>query len=104
MATSTPSHSSMVPVREKVVYDLSDMAPWREFAVILFNDEEHSMPEVTLQLMKALRCAIARAQSLMLTVHNTGRATVAIVARPRAFTIAKVLREIDLRVSLRQLN
>ena len=104
MATSTPSRSSTAPTKAPITYDLSDMEPLREFAVILFDDDEHEMAQVTLQLVKALQCSVARAQSLMLTAHNTGRATVAIVARPRAFSIAKVLRQIDLHVSLRQLN
>ena len=94
------------PVKEKktVVFDLSQMEPWREFAVTLFNDASHSMDQVTLQLMKALECTAGRAHAIMMEAHRNGSALVIIAVRPRATRIAQILREIDLRVTLRQIN
>ncbi|HBF33575.1 TPA: hypothetical protein DDW35_03320 [Candidatus Sumerlaeota bacterium] len=94
------------PVKEKkeTAFDLSQMEPWREFAVTLFNDESHSMDQVTLQLMKALDCTAGRAHSITMEAHHKGSALVVITARPRATRIVQILREIDLHVTLRQIN
>lgn len=90
--------------REKIAYDLSEMKPWREFAVILFNDEEHTFQQVEIQLMRALECQFALAQSLAHRVHARGHAVVAITNHDRAFRIAGILKQIELRVALRRIN
>lgn len=100
-ALPTPTQA---PQSEEIVFDLSHMQPWREFAVILHNDEEHSMDEVVVQLVKALNCTFPRAQELMLRVHNEGRATVAITNRSKAERIATILKQIELSVTMRQIN
>jgi ATP-dependent Clp protease adapter protein ClpS len=92
------------PARPEVEYDLSALEPWREFAVVLYNDDVHDQGEVVRQLMLALECPPARAHGLMLEAHNSGRATVAITNRQRAVRIASILRQIELRVSIHQVN
>jgi len=93
-----------VLVEREVEYDLSHLEPWREYSVILYNDDEHSMYEVAAQLMKALGCPLENAWTLMLKAHKDGQAVVAVAGQPRAVRIAAILRQINLRVSLRQLN
>jgi len=102
--SSTSSPTKEAPASQEVVPDLSQMTPWREYAVILFNDDEHSFEEVITQLLKALHCSPGRAYELTLRVHNEGRATVAVAGRERALQIASILKQIDLKVALRQLN
>lgn len=92
------------PEKRRASLDLSDMEPWREYAVILHNDEEHSQAEVILQLVKALACTFTRARDLMFEAHSNGRATVTIAPREKALKVASVLRQIDLTVTLRQTN
>jgi len=104
MPRSPADRPAETPSQDKIHYDLSDMKPWREYAVILFNDEEHSVPEVELQLVRALGCHLARARVLTARVHTNGSAVVALTHRERAFQIAVILRQINLRVGLRQTN
>ena len=103
---TVPGEGSGMPrgAPAEIEFDLSQMGPWREYAVVLHNDEVHSDVEVVIQIVKALHCSFSRAQELMLTAHRMGRATVAITDRERAFRIAGVLRQIDLQVTLRQIN
>ena len=59
MAESThSSQTTRKPDRQTGEFDLSEMQPWREYAVILHDDEEHSPTEVVLQLGKALAWAL----------------------------------------------
>ena len=89
---------------EKIRYDLSDLGPWREFAVVLHNDEEHSQLEVVVQLMKALECPQSVAFTLMRRVEEAGKAVVATASRERAMRIGTVLQRIGLTVEVRQIN
>lgn len=91
-------------VPSTVEYDLSEMEPWREYAVILFNDEVHSYEEVVVQLIRALQCTVARAYELMLRVDRSGQAVVSIASKQKAMHIATILAQIDLKVALKQLN
>ena len=106
---SVPSSSpadTQAPVKEKKKchYDLSQMQPWREFAVVLCDDDEHSMDEVVFQIIKALQCSLQRAQEIMMKAHQSGRATVIIASRARATQVAGILRQINLDVLMRQIN
>ncbi|MBN1866999.1 ATP-dependent Clp protease adaptor ClpS [Candidatus Sumerlaeota bacterium] len=113
-AAGSPAHSPAVPEapaapvespgRPKIEYDIGAMEPRREFAVVLYNDDDHDMLSVVRQLMLALECPASRAHALMLEAHNSGRVTVAIASRGRAIRIATILRQIDLRVSIHQVN
>jgi ATP-dependent Clp protease adapter protein ClpS len=84
--------------------DLEGLQPWREYEVILFNDDVHSMDEVIEQIVRALSCTSTLAEQIMMKAHSDGQAVVAVAGRPKALRIASVLRQIQLRVSLRQLN
>lgn len=102
-STST-STSTETRVKEKIHFDLSHMRPWREHAVILHDDDEHSQDQVIVQLMKALGCHSGLAFTLMRKVESRGKASVAFAPRQRAQEIAEVLRQIRLHVVLRQIN
>ena len=104
MTSISSTTTTDVPTTRKTTFDLSEMEPWREFAVILFDDEVHSQDEVVAQLMKALECSMGRASFLMRKVEESNKATIAIVSREKAVYISRVLRQIDLQVELRQIN
>lgn len=69
-------------------------------AVILYNDETHTMEQVAEQLIKALDCDVERACIIMLQAHFFGKSTV--IKAPLAICepIAKVLGEINLSVDV----
>jgi ATP-dependent Clp protease adapter protein ClpS len=92
------------PPAADVRYDLADLGPWREFVVVLHNDEEHSQVEVVVQLMKALVCSQPVAYGLMRRVEAAGKAVVATAPRERALRIGSVLQQIRLTVEVRQIN
>lgn len=104
MPSIPPSTTTDAPAKKKIVFDLSQMQPWREFAIILFDDEVHSQGEVIGQLMKALECSLARACFLMHQVEEAAQATIAIAPREKALHISGILRQIELQVQLRQIN
>ena len=102
--TASPTSPETQTTTQEVLYDLSQMRPWREFSVVLFDDEVHSQDEVVIQLMKALQCSLGRAHNLMRQAEQAGKTTVAITHREHAMRITEILRQIDLRVRLRQIN
>jgi len=68
--------------------------------VILFNDEIHTFEEVIGQLIKALRCDSAKAESLTLEVHQTGRAAVFTGPMDGCVKVSGVLEEISLHTQI----
>jgi ATP-dependent Clp protease adaptor protein ClpS len=70
------------------------------YRVMLFNDEDHSMEEVVQQVMKALRCPRLDAEYITQRAHHSGRAVVTITDKSEAERIARILREIQLRVQV----
>ena len=68
----------------------------RLYNCILFNDEVHSMDEVTLQIMKAITCTLQEAMNIMLEAHKNGRAVVCSGHKERCEHAAAVLEEIRL--------
>ena len=98
-----PAETEAPPASE-IQFDLSDLGPWREFVVVLHNDEEHSQLEVVVQLMKALQCSQPVAYALMRQVEKAGKAVVATAPRERALRIGSVLQQIGLTVEVRQVN
>ncbi len=104
MTEFTTSKPAEAPAKKGLTFDLGQMEPWREFAVVLHDDMVHDQKEVVCQLMKALNCSFQRAHAHMRRAENNGKAIVAITNRQRAFEIAGVLKQIDLRVVLRQIN
>lgn len=69
--------------------------------VILFNDEVHTFEEVINQLLKALRCAIARAEELTWEVHNNGQAVVFEGPIAKCMEVSSVLEEIELMTQIK---
>lgn len=102
-STASPPQTEAPPAAD-VRYDLADLGPWREFVVVLHNDQEHSQFEVVVQLMKALECSQPVAYGLMRRVEAAGKAVVATAPRERALRIGSVLQQIRLTVEVRQIN
>jgi ATP-dependent Clp protease adaptor protein ClpS len=74
----------------------------KPYNVVLFNDENHDMMEVTAQLMKATRCSSSDAYRIMMEAHNTGRAIAFSGGLERCELVASVLEEIKLGTSIEQ--
>jgi ATP-dependent Clp protease adapter protein ClpS len=64
--------------------------------VILFNDEDHDMNEVTAQIIKAIHCDAGRAFQIMMEAHKSGRAVVISGSLERCEHVSSVLEEIRL--------
>ena len=63
---------------------------------LLFNDEHHSMDEVTLQIIKAIHCDAGRAAQIMMAAHNSGSAVVITAGLEKCELVASILEEIRL--------
>lgn len=68
--------------------------------VILFNDESHSMQEVSRQIIKAIHCGVEKAMNIMFEAHSTGRAIVFTGNRERCELVESILSEIQLRTAI----
>lgn len=68
--------------------------------VILYNDEEHTFDEVIGQIIKAIRCDSARAETLTWEVHNTGKAAVFEGPMDDCLQVSHVLEEIALHTQI----
>jgi ATP-dependent Clp protease adapter protein ClpS len=71
--------------------------PW---AVILFNDEDHTFDDVAGQLQKAIGCSRDEGYAFAHTVDTEGQATVYKGDLDACERIASVLEEIQLKVKL----
>lgn len=72
------------------------------YNVVLFNDESHSMEEVTIQIIKAIHCSTERAMSIMAEAHTNGRAIVFTGTKERCELVEEVLAEIRLGTKIEQ--
>jgi ATP-dependent Clp protease adaptor protein ClpS len=79
---------------------LTEISLGQPHKVILFNDENHSMDEVTFQIMKAIRCDAERAFGIMMEAHNTGRAIVFSGVLERCELVASILEQIRLGTTI----
>jgi ATP-dependent Clp protease adapter protein ClpS len=68
--------------------------------VILYDDDEHTIEEVALQLELATGCSESKAMSLTMQVHNTGRATVFDGEMVNCLRVSSVLEEIALHTEI----
>jgi ATP-dependent Clp protease adapter protein ClpS len=68
--------------------------------VILFNDEDHSMAEVSRQIIKAIHCGVEKAMNIMFEAHSKGRAIVFTGNRERCELVESILSEIQLRTQI----
>jgi ATP-dependent Clp protease adaptor protein ClpS len=91
-----PSASSPA-VEETEKTDSGEESPWR---VILFNCECHSFDQVEVQLIKAIRCTIARARAIAWEVHTKGLCVVYEGPLERCEAVAEVLGSIGLLVKV----
>ena len=71
--------------------------PWQ---VVLFNDEDHSIDEVILQIQKATGYSLERAVEITMRVHNKGKAVVYIGSKEDCEKVAGVLNQIKLIVQV----
>ena len=76
---------------------LGSDSPW---AVILFNDEEHTFNDVATQLQKAIGCSLDRGYEFANTVHTEGQALVFQGNLEKCERVAAVLEDIRLKVKL----
>ena len=68
--------------------------------VILFNDDIHSFDEVIGQIIKAIGCDTAMAESLTLEVHNNGKAMIFEGPMDDCLKVSHVLEEIALNTQI----
>ena len=68
--------------------------------VILFNDQVHTFDEVIGQLIKAIGCDSAKAESIAWEVHNTGKAVAFEGPMNECLRISHVLEEIALHTQI----
>lgn len=71
------------------------------WAVILFNDDQHDMVEVTVAIMAATGFDQDTAWAIMERAHKDGKAIVVITDQPEAEKVASVLRSAKLTVELK---
>lgn len=70
--------------------------------LILFNDDHHDMLEVSLQIMKAIKCSSNKAASIMLEAHTNGKAVAFTGSREVCELKESILAEIQLRTEIEQ--
>ena len=68
--------------------------------VLLFNDDVHTFEEVIAQLIKALRCTMAKAEGLAAEAHNNGKAVVFTGELMRCMEVSNILEEIQLMTQI----
>ena len=70
------------------------------YKLILFNDDEHDVLEVSMQLIKALQCTAEKATQIMFEAHKTGQAVALVGTKEKVQKAARVLEEIDLKIDI----
>lgn len=66
--------------------------------VILYNDDQHNMEEVVMQLMKATGYPVQRCVEIMMEAHLHGRAVAFSGEMEECEKVAAILRQIRLQV------
>lgn len=67
---------------------------------ILYNDEWHTFDEVIVQIRKAIKCSMEKAESLTWEVHNKGKACIYEGDLSECLRISSVLEEISLHTQV----
>jgi ATP-dependent Clp protease adaptor protein ClpS len=75
--------------------------PWN---VILLNDDWHTLDEVMLQLVKATRYAIEKAEKIALKAHSNGKTVCYTGTKERCRYVASVLEEIQIGVKMERMS
>ena len=86
---------SSTDIIEKEDVDISSLFG-KPYHTILFDDDHHSMEEVSSQIVKAIHCSSNRASEIMLDAHKNGRAIVITTHKERCEHVASILDEIRL--------
>ncbi len=68
--------------------------------VILYDDDEHTMDEVALQIMKAIACNAVRANVLTWEVHTRGKAVIYSGDMSECLRVSGILEEIGLHTQV----
>jgi ATP-dependent Clp protease adaptor protein ClpS len=89
-----------VVLKEDLEQQTSDTGSDFAWRTILFNCDCHSFEDVEIQLIKAIRCTLARAESYAMEVHTKGSAVVYTGPRERCEAVAMVLEAIGLLVKV----
>lgn len=102
VAQTARSLTDAPPVAESIIRQIQELdgEGLPAFRVILFNDEEHSMDQVALQVQKATGCCLEKAEAIMLEAHRTGQAIVYSGDLEACNKVAGILQQIGLRVSV----
>jgi len=88
------------PVIEREEEKGIDVAIQEPAKVILFNDEVHTFDDVIGQLIKALGCDVAKAESFAWEVHTNGKAVVYQGEMAKCVEVSGVLEEIELMTQI----
>jgi ATP-dependent Clp protease adaptor protein ClpS len=70
------------------------------YKLILFNDDHHDMVEVSVQIIKAIKCTAEKAFQIMAVAHKTGQATVLVSSMDKVKKAGDILEEIDLAIDI----
>ena len=92
--------TTIAPLIEKEEEQGTDVAIQEPARVILFNDEVHTFDEVIGQIIKAVRCDLAKAEELTWQVHNYGKAMVYEGEMTKCVEVSGVLEEIALMTQI----
>ena len=100
--TPIAAQAAVVPYEDEDVLLDDDIGtrigqPWK---VILYNDDIHTFDEVILQLQKALRCSVQRAENIAFEAHTKGKAIAFNGDFNECYRVAGILQEIQLIVEI----
>ncbi|RMH73325.1 MAG: ATP-dependent Clp protease adaptor ClpS [Gemmatimonadetes bacterium] len=90
------------PAKGRAKSDKLDKLP--RYAVILHNDDEHSMDEVVAYLMQIFGFSLGKATLHMLEAHYEGRSTVMVTHQERAELYRDKMRSKTLIASIERLD
>ncbi len=91
------------PIQEEIAEEIGQLETTdgdtddSSFRVILYNDDHHSVDEVTSQVHKATGYTWQKCYAIMLEAHSKGRAICYRGARGKCQQVTRVLREIHLQ-------
>ncbi len=94
-ATALPYEDDDVLIDDDIGTRIGE--PWK---VILYNDDIHTFDEVILQLQKALRCNVQRAENIAFEAHTKGKAIAFNGEFNECYRVAGILQEIQLIVEI----
>lgn len=89
-------------MNQNEIKEITTISLGKPHKVILFNDETHSMDEVSAQIIKAINCDMTRAYDIMMTAHNNGSAIVYTGHKEKCELVSSILEEIRLSTKIEQ--